>query len=474
MYHKTLGGNLAIKLDVKKAFDTIDWKFLKDTLHAFGFASSFMYWIDVILKSARLSILVNGHSVGFFHCKRGVRQGDPLSPLLFCLAEDVISRGLSKLLDNGKFRSIVGPRIATPSHVLYADDILLFYRGIKRELFAIKDLFNDYAKVLGQCLNLNKCKFFSTQATPRKISKLTAWLGFGVGSLLFNYLGVPVFKGKPKAIHLQPIADRIINKLASWPVNLLKKLDCCIRNFIWSGDTKVKKLVTIAWDKISSFLVAKIPDYITDSAWIIPSWMSRNHPEVCHKILRTPIPTSNLPDKLAWQHTSDGILNSKEAYNYIKRAQAQDHLCNSIWSIAIPPSKSFVTWRLLKDRMSIDLKIRGLALPSIATFLRYPIDHASIKSLLSISASWSPQLQQVLISAIVNSIAVIWHCRNKSRFDNLHINSAQAIQMIKLNTSFTSNFTKLCAKPSLQEFSILRAFQVTAKYNKAPAISEVN
>ncbi|XP_019432259.1 PREDICTED: uncharacterized protein LOC109339299 [Lupinus angustifolius] len=149
-----------------------------------------------------------------------------------------------------------------------------------------------------------------------------------------------------------------------------------------------------------------------------------------------------------------------------------------------------------------NLKIRGLALPSIcnlcrsteessahlffncsfakliwnwlSTQLGYPIDHASTKSLLSISASWSPQLQQVLISTIVNSIAVIWHCRNKSRFDNLNINSAQAIQMIKLNTSFTGNFTKLCAKPSLLEFSILRAFQVTAKYNKAPTISEVN
>ncbi|XP_019455084.1 PREDICTED: uncharacterized protein LOC109356206 [Lupinus angustifolius] len=149
-----------------------------------------------------------------------------------------------------------------------------------------------------------------------------------------------------------------------------------------------------------------------------------------------------------------------------------------------------------------NLKMRGLALPSIcnlcwsteessahlffncsfskliwnwlSTQLGYSIDHASIKSLLSISTIWSPQLKQVLISSIVNSIAVIWHCRNKSRFDNLTINFAQAIQMIKLNTSFTGNFTKLCAKPSLLEFSILRAFQVNGKYSKAPAISEVN
>ncbi|XP_019455110.1 PREDICTED: uncharacterized protein LOC109356233 [Lupinus angustifolius] len=213
--HKTFGGNLALKLDIKKAFDTIDWRFLLDTLKAFGFSNSFINWVGVILNSAKLSISVNGHLVGFFSCKIGVRQGDPLSPLLFCLAEDVISRGLTKLLESGKISSISGPRIITPSHVLYADDILIFCRGIKRELSAIKDLFIDYAKISGQCLNLSKCKFYSTQANAKKITNLTNWLGFGAGQLPFNYLGVPLFKGKPKSIHLQPIADRIVNKLAN-------------------------------------------------------------------------------------------------------------------------------------------------------------------------------------------------------------------------------------------------------------------
>ncbi|XP_019451876.1 PREDICTED: uncharacterized protein LOC109353976 [Lupinus angustifolius] len=555
--HKTLGGNLALKLDVKKAFDTIDWKFLRDTLKAFGFANSFIQWIEVILNSARLSISVNGHSVGYFSCKRGVRQGDSLSPLLLCLAEEVISRGLTKWLDMGKFSTIVGPRIATPSHVLYADDIMVFCRGIKRELLAIKDLFHEYGKISSQCLNLTKCKFFSTQANARKIGKLTTWLGFGAGSLPFNYLGVPVFKGIPQVIHMQPIADGIVIKLAkwkgfclsiigrvelvksiihsmlnysfqvySWPDNLLKRLDSCIKNFIWSGDTKVKKLVTVAWHKanfyrtrfcrnkepkssyikssiwpgikkhwhvilentiwllgngksisywvdnwlgkslvdtlgipapISSALLAKVTDFIIASAWIIPSWMARMHPVVCQQIRKTPIPSSNLADKLAWLHNSDGILTSKEAYIFTKPNQAQDNWCNKIWSISIPPSKSFVTWRLYNNRMPIDenLKLRGL-------------------SLMSLSTQWSPQLKQVLVSAIINYISAIWFCGNKARFDNLHISFEQAIAKIKLNTSFTGNSTKLCAKPSVLEFSILRAFHVQCNYSKAPAIAEVN
>jgi hypothetical protein len=110
---------------------------------------------------------------------------------------------------------------------------------------------------------------------------IVALLNFRLGSLPFNYLGVPIFKGKPKSCHLQPIADKIKLKLSawkasllsiagrvqlvksviqsmlvysisvySWPVSLLKDLEKCIRNFIWSGDIDKRKLVTVSWKKI--------------------------------------------------------------------------------------------------------------------------------------------------------------------------------------------------------------------------------
>ena len=91
---KQFGGNIAIKVDIRKAFDTLDWKFLIAVLGKFGFNNLFCDWILAILRSARLSILVNGNAVGFIPCNRGVRQGDPLSPLLFCLAEEALSRAL--------------------------------------------------------------------------------------------------------------------------------------------------------------------------------------------------------------------------------------------------------------------------------------------------------------------------------------------------------------------------------------------
>lgn len=83
---------MALKIDIRKAFDTIRWDFLLAVLRQFGFSEVFVQRIAVVLSSARLSILVNGSPHGFFSCSRGVRQGDPISPLLFCLSEEVLSR----------------------------------------------------------------------------------------------------------------------------------------------------------------------------------------------------------------------------------------------------------------------------------------------------------------------------------------------------------------------------------------------
>jgi hypothetical protein len=127
LHNKSFGGNLALKIDISKAFDTLEWPFLLKVLNCFGFNDTFCNWIQVILKSAFLSISINGKSEGYFNCSRGVRQGDPLSPLLFCIAEDVLSRSIAKLVQDGKLDLIKGTRhIKVPSHTFYADDLMVF------------------------------------------------------------------------------------------------------------------------------------------------------------------------------------------------------------------------------------------------------------------------------------------------------------------------------------------------------------
>jgi len=133
-------------MDIAKAFDTIDWNFLIKVLKAFGFNSIFCDWIYTIIHSTKLSISINGKHEGYFACSRGVRQGNPLSPLLFCLAEEVLSRGLSLLVSIDKLKLIKGNKTRTiPSHILYADDVMLFCKETSSKIHILSEFFARYA-----------------------------------------------------------------------------------------------------------------------------------------------------------------------------------------------------------------------------------------------------------------------------------------------------------------------------------------
>jgi hypothetical protein len=211
-----------------------------------------------------------------------VRQGDPLSPLLFCIAEDVLSRSIAKLVQEGKLDLIKGTRhVSVPSHTFYADDLMIFCKGKLSGIKALKALVDSYASQSGQVINTAKSTIFSGSITQGRINLIVNILNFQIGSLPFNYLGIPLFKGKPKVSWLQPIADKIHAKLSawkasllsmagrvqlvkdviqsmllysitiySWPVFLIKQVEKAVKNFIWSGDVDKRKIVTVAWKKI--------------------------------------------------------------------------------------------------------------------------------------------------------------------------------------------------------------------------------
>ena len=168
-----------------------------------------------------------------------------------------------------------------PSHCFYADDLMVFCKGKMSSLEALKNLFTRYANCSGQVINLRKSFIHANGINNSRLNNMVELLGFSIGTLPFSYLGVPIFKGKPKAIYFQAIADRVKLKLAAWkasllsiagrvqlvkstiqsmflhpmsiysrPVSLLREIEKWIKNFIWSGDFAKRKLVTVAWKKV--------------------------------------------------------------------------------------------------------------------------------------------------------------------------------------------------------------------------------
>jgi mannosylglycoprotein endo-beta-mannosidase len=165
---------------------------------------------------------------------------------------------------------------------------MIYCKGNLAGLKALGELFLNYTSESSQCISHSKSIIYSGSITPRRLDLIVALLNFKIGTLPFNYLGVPIFKGKPKSCYLQPIADKIKLKLSawkasllsiagrvqlvksviqsmltysisiySWPSSLLKDLEKCIRNFIWSGDIEKcihSLLISINFLVVSSLL----------------------------------------------------------------------------------------------------------------------------------------------------------------------------------------------------------------------------
>ncbi|XP_057432133.1 secreted RxLR effector protein 78-like [Lotus japonicus] len=93
-------GGIVLKLDFAKAYDNIDWSFLLDLLVEMGFGAKWVRWMEECVTTASLAVLVNGSPTDFFKIEKGLRQGDPLSPLLFNICINGLLCMLNKLGSN--------------------------------------------------------------------------------------------------------------------------------------------------------------------------------------------------------------------------------------------------------------------------------------------------------------------------------------------------------------------------------------
>lgn len=118
---------LVFKIDFEKAFDKIRWNFVFEVLQKMNFASRWIDWISSIFNSSTISILVNGSPTAEFSPSRGLRQGDPLSPLLFNLVGEVLAMLLNRASDLQIINGVLLPNCEKPlTHLQFADDVVLF------------------------------------------------------------------------------------------------------------------------------------------------------------------------------------------------------------------------------------------------------------------------------------------------------------------------------------------------------------
>ena len=181
---------LVCKLDIEKAYDSISWEFLFQFLGRMGFSSRWLSW-----SIASFSVLMNGSLVGFFPSSRGLRQGDPLSPYPFVIGMKALSCLINRAVEGNYFSS---SRIAdgrgedlSISHLLYADNTLLFCEADIDQLKFISWILMWFEAMLGLKINLIKSEIIPIGPVTNVV-ELASELGCKIGSLPMSYLGLPL------------------------------------------------------------------------------------------------------------------------------------------------------------------------------------------------------------------------------------------------------------------------------------------
>ena len=213
------------KLDIEKAYDHIKWDFLLQIMERMGFGSKWISWIKWCISTASFSVMVNGSPTGFFRSFRGLRQGDPLSPYLFVIGMEALSYMLKCVMEGNfisscRFLGRDGGDIVI-SHLLYADDTILFCEANSKQLM-LRWTLMWFEAFSGLKINLNKSVIIPLGRVDN-VEVLAAELGCGVGSLPSSYLGLPLGAPHSAVGVWDSIEERFRRRLATWKRQYISK-----------------------------------------------------------------------------------------------------------------------------------------------------------------------------------------------------------------------------------------------------------
>lgn len=203
--------SMAVKIDMIKAYDEIEWNFVEAVLTKLGFHDTWVVWIMECIRTVSYSYLVNGAAQGKVIPSRGIRQGDPLSPYLFILCTKVLSSLCAKSMRDGSLSDIKVARGCPPiNHLLFADDTMFFTKTNVASCEALKRVQLLYENASGQCINLDKSAITFSAKTPGEVkTRVRKFFNIQNEGGMGKYLGLPEHFGRKKRDVFASLIDRI-------------------------------------------------------------------------------------------------------------------------------------------------------------------------------------------------------------------------------------------------------------------------
>lgn len=309
--------SMAVKTDMSKAYDRLEWDFIRLVLERLGFHRKWIAMIMQCVSTVTYSFLINGSPRGSVNPTRGIRQGDPLSPYIFIMCSEVLSGLCNKAQEDG---SLTGISVARGSprlnHLLFADDTMFFIKATKESSLALSRLLKRYEEASGQSINAAKSAITFSRKSPGSLKTAAKnALGIQKEGGLGKYLGLPEHFGRKKKEIFSSTIDRIKQKASNWsnrylssagkmvmlksvlspipsyqmtcfklPISLCKRIQSELTRFCWDRQAGTRKMAWVAWSKMAlpkdqGGLDLRDIQSVNDAHLAKLSWRIINNPE---------------------------------------------------------------------------------------------------------------------------------------------------------------------------------------------------
>ncbi|KAJ6809410.1 uncharacterized protein M6B38_160565 [Iris pallida] len=274
-FSKPGGMKACVKLDLRKAYDTVNRDFLCHLMLAMGFDERWVARVRECICSPTFSVLIQGTPHGYFRSNRGLRQGDPLSPYLFTLVMEYFTCMMDTAVHSKRIVPLF--RLVSPvvSHLIYADDLLVLLQPSILGMRALSDIMEEFGRLSGLQLNRKKSRvYFSSRCTQQEERAFA--LGVDKGELPVKYLGVPLTVNYAREQDCHSFVDFAQRRVEGWqaagqsfdgrielvrsviagitmfwlqsiqiPTATIRKVEAICADFIWRGG-----MHAISWDQL--------------------------------------------------------------------------------------------------------------------------------------------------------------------------------------------------------------------------------
>jgi hypothetical protein len=270
------------KIDFEKAYDKVNWEFLQQTMRMKGFDPTWCQWVQRYVEKGSVGIRVNDDIGHYFQTKKGLHQGDPLSPILFNIVADMLAIMIQRAKEDDQVSGLIPHLVEGGLSILqYADDTIIFMEHDLDKALNMKLVLCIFEQLSGLKINFHKSELFCFGRAKDLQTEYKTLFGCDIGSLPFRYLGIPIHFRKLTNGEWKPVEDRFEKKFSCWagkmlsygdrltlinsvltslpmfmlsffevPIGVRKRLDFFRSRFFWQGDGHKRKYRLTKWDMI--------------------------------------------------------------------------------------------------------------------------------------------------------------------------------------------------------------------------------